>query len=58
MILGVQCDIEDAAFLRDIGATVLIDDNPQYAKDCAAAGMHVLLYDWKDGYPWSKTEDG
>ncbi|PSC74997.1 NLI interacting factor-like phosphatase [Micractinium conductrix] len=41
-----------------IGAEVLIDDNPAYAKECAEAGIHVLLYDWQHGYPWSKTPDG
>ena len=30
-----------------IGAEVLIDDNPAYAKECAEAGIHVLLYDWQ-----------
>lgn len=39
---------------RAIGATVLIDDNPNYALECANEGMHVLLYDWNSGYPWSK----
>lgn len=43
---------------RDIGASVLIDDNPRYAVECATAGMHVLLYDWENSYPWSKTADG
>lgn len=43
---------------RDIGATVLVDDNPRYATECAAAGIDVLLYDWNHGYPWSKTSDG
>ncbi|GIL50374.1 hypothetical protein Vafri_6587 [Volvox africanus] len=39
---------------RTIGARVLIDDNPSYALECAAAGIHVLLYDWDGAYPWSK----
>lgn len=39
---------------RSIGARVLIDDNPTYAMECAAAGIQVLLYDWEDEYPWSK----
>lgn len=43
---------------RAIGAEVLIDDNPRYAVECAQAGIHVLLYDWEHGYPWSKTPDG
>ena len=40
---------------RDIGAHVLVDDNPQYALDCADAGMDVLLFDWDQKYPWSKA---
>ncbi len=43
---------------RSIGAEVLIDDNPAYAVECAQAGIHVLLYDWDLGYPWSKTQEG
>ena len=43
---------------RAIGAEVLIDDNPGYAQECAEAGIHVLLYDWQHGYPWSKTPGG
>jgi len=43
---------------KSIGATVLIDDNPGYAMECAEAGIHVLLYDWNHEYPWSKTPDG
>jgi len=42
----------------EIGATVLIDDNPRYAEDCAKAGMQVLLYDWMLSYPWAKTAEG
>ncbi len=49
---------ERVAACRDIGATVLIDDNPRYAVECASAGIDVLLYDWNDSYPWSKTADG
>ena len=42
----------------EIGASVLIDDNPSYALDCANAGIDVLLYDWQLAYPWAKTPDG
>lgn len=41
---------------KEIGASVLIDDNPWYAMECAEAGIQVLLYDWKSQYPWSKTD--
>ena len=43
---------------RELGAKVLIDDNPVYAMECANAGISVLLYDWHLTYPWSKTVDG
>ena len=46
----------DACCCRTIGARLLIDDNPSYATECAAAGIHVLLYDWEGRYPWSKLE--
>lgn len=29
-----------------------------YALECAEAGINVLLYDWKDSYPWSKLPQG
>ncbi|KAF9615693.1 hypothetical protein IFM89_026108 [Coptis chinensis] len=40
---------------RSLGARVLIDDNPRYAIECANAGMRVLLFDYENSYPWSKT---
>lgn len=40
---------------RSLGAHVLIDDNPRYAIECADAGMRVLLFDYENTYPWSKT---
>ena len=43
---------------RSIGADILIDDNPQYAMECAQHGIEVLLFDHKNSYPWSKTSDG
>lgn len=39
---------------REIGADVLIDDNPAYASDCASCGLDVILYNWKNQYAWSK----
>ncbi|KAF8098336.1 hypothetical protein N665_0268s0006 [Sinapis alba] len=41
---------------RSFGAEVLIDDNPRYAVECANIGMKVLLFDYENSYPWSKTE--
>ena len=41
-----------------IGARVLIDDNVGYARECAAAGVQVLLFDWQGSYPWSKLPAG
>lgn len=42
---------------REIGAHMLIDDNPEYARECAAHGIRVLLYNWRLGYPWSEQPD-
>lgn len=39
---------------EEIGADVLIDDNPRYAHECASSGMHVLLFNWQRQYPWSQ----
>ncbi|KAK9830735.1 hypothetical protein WJX74_004534 [Apatococcus lobatus] len=39
---------------REVGASVLVDDNPGYAVDCATAGLQVLLYDWQMSYPWNR----
>jgi len=55
-ILTVKAAI--CPFCRELGAKVLIDDNPIYAVECANAGINVLLYDWHLTYPWSKTADG
>jgi hypothetical protein len=41
----------------EIGADVLIDDNPKYAYDCAMHGCQVLLYNWRMEYPWSNLLD-
>lgn len=41
---------------RSLGAKVLIDDNPRYAIECAEVGIRVLLFDYENSYPWSKTE--
>lgn len=41
----------------DIGAHVLVDDNPSYAFDCASHGVHVLLFNWDLRYPWSQVPD-
>lgn len=41
---------------RSLGAHVLIDDNPRYAMECAEAGIRVLLFDYENSYPWSKSE--
>lgn len=41
---------------RSLGAKVLIDDNPRYALECAEVGIRVLLFDYKNSYPWCKIE--
>lgn len=40
---------------RSLGAKVLIDDNPSYARECAEVGIRVLLFDYENSYPWSKN---
>jgi beta-phosphoglucomutase-like phosphatase (HAD superfamily) len=47
-----------AEMCAELGASILIDDNPRYAVECAAAGVDVLLYDWEGGYPWAKLGEG
>jgi len=42
---------------KEIDADVLIDDNPDYAMDCAASGINVILYNWQNGYPWSRLSE-
>eukprot|EP01023_Acetabularia_acetabulum_P022672 TRINITY_DN2227_c0_g2_i1.p1 TRINITY_DN2227_c0_g2~~TRINITY_DN2227_c0_g2_i1.p1 ORF type:complete len:300 (-),score=24.82 TRINITY_DN2227_c0_g2_i1:347-1246(-) len=37
-----------------IGADILIDDNPRYAVECAKKGIQVLLFDWQSTYPWAQ----
>ncbi|KAK8921993.1 hypothetical protein KSP39_PZI020717 [Platanthera zijinensis] len=39
---------------RSLGAQVLIDDNPRYALECAEAGVKVLLFNYRNSYPWCK----
>lgn len=39
---------------RSLGAQVLIDDNPRYALECAEAGISVLLFNYRNSYPWCK----
>ncbi|CAH2077083.1 unnamed protein product [Thlaspi arvense] len=41
---------------RSFGAEILIDDNPRYAEECANIGMKVLLFDYENSYPWSKSD--
>ncbi|XP_065848933.1 uncharacterized protein [Euphorbia lathyris] len=41
---------------RSLGATVLIDDNPKYALECAEVGIKVLLFDYEKSYPWCKSD--
>lgn len=42
----------------EAGADVLVDDSPEYAVECAEAGMDVVLFDWHFSYPWSKGGKG
>ncbi|KAG6590064.1 hypothetical protein SDJN03_15487, partial [Cucurbita argyrosperma subsp. sororia] len=44
-----------AEICKSLGASVLIDDNPRYAIECAEEGIRVLLFDYENSYPWCKT---
>lgn len=39
---------------KQVGASLLIDDCLEYALDCAAAGIPVVMLD----YPWNQTKPG
>lgn len=41
---------------RLINARVLIDDSVSYAQECAAAGIHALLFDLNGTYGWNKVQ--
>lgn len=43
-----------ADMCRDVGASILVDDNPTYALECADAGIDVLHMDHLGAYPWAK----
>lgn len=38
---------------RSVGAQLLIDDNISYARECAASGMRVIMFDWDRQYRYS-----
>ncbi|RAL43779.1 hypothetical protein DM860_014280 [Cuscuta australis] len=56
LFLGNLFGSNTEAHTKSLGAKVLIDDNPGYAIECAEAGIKVLLFDYENSYPWSKTE--
>jgi uncharacterized HAD superfamily protein len=41
-----------AELCREVGASVLVDDNPVYARECAEAGIDVLQF---GAYPWNRN---
>ena len=42
---------------RSINAQVLIDDSVAYAQECAASGIHAILFDLDGLYGWNKLDD-
>lgn len=47
-----------AELCREAGATILVDDNPVYARECADAGIDVLQFNLAGNYAWGgKRED-
>mmetsp|Transcript_5109 Transcript_5109/g.8925 ORF Transcript_5109/g.8925 Transcript_5109/m.8925 type:complete len:230 (+) Transcript_5109:316-1005(+) len=54
---GVQGrKVSKSELCRIINAVALIDDSLDYARECAANGIPVLLFDYKHQYRWNKTE--
>ena len=47
-----------AELCREAGATILVDDNPVYARECAEAGIDVLQFNLGGNYAWgAKRQD-
>lgn len=40
--------------IREIGAGLLIDDNPVYCLECSDAGVDSILFNYENQYPWSQ----
>ncbi|KAJ3212408.1 hypothetical protein HDU83_005786 [Entophlyctis luteolus] len=43
---------------QEVGAKILIDDSLQHARECAAKGIRVFLFDHEGEYGWNKLPDG
>lgn len=43
---------------RSIGALALVDDQVQNAMNAAKFGVVTVLFDFRGGYPWAKSESG
>ena len=39
---------------KELGISMIIDDRIDYALDCYKHGVKAIVFDYKDGYPWSK----
>ncbi|KAK4536457.1 hypothetical protein CDCA_CDCA08G2482 [Cyanidium caldarium] len=44
-----------ADMCHEAGAMLLVDDMPAYVDECARAGMRGILFDYQQGYGWSKA---
>ncbi|KAJ3308019.1 hypothetical protein HDU76_004182 [Blyttiomyces sp. JEL0837] len=51
---SIQLPKRKSDLCRALGATILIDDSLDHARDCIVAGIDVLLFDYEGQYPWSK----
>lgn len=41
---------------NELGASILIDDNYNYIKEVAEAGLHGVLFDLDNTYPWNNSD--
>lgn len=42
---------------KDLGASILIDDTYDYIKEVSEAGLHGILFNLDDAYPWNKNKE-
>lgn len=42
---------------KDLGASILVDDTYNYIKEVSEAGLHGILFNLDNSYPWNKTDE-
>ncbi|PLW79414.1 hypothetical protein C0585_07975 [Candidatus Woesearchaeota archaeon] len=44
-------------FLKEFGASMIIDDNPYNCEECFDNGFNAILFNMNNQYPWGKTNN-